>query len=85
MVTACPGVRANAPTIAVFTASVPDDVNTTSRGRARKNAPTCSRAVSNATRVARPSACKRPGSPNDDSRYGRIASSAASRNTEVEA
>ena len=30
--------RANAPATAVFTASVPDDVNTTSRGRAPKNA-----------------------------------------------
>ena len=45
------------------TASVPLAVNTTSRGRAPKRAATCSRAVSTATRVAWPSACRRPGSP----------------------
>ena len=43
--------RASAPQIAVLTASVPLDVNTTSRGRAPNSAATCSRAVSTATRV----------------------------------
>ena len=46
--------RASAPHTAVLTASVPDDVNTTSRGRAPKNAATCSRASSSATRVDAP-------------------------------
>jgi len=37
VVTTCPApLRASAPTTAVFTASVPDDVKTTSRGRARR-------------------------------------------------
>src|SRR5439155_9948715 len=92
VVTTCPSpepvrdpARASAPATAVLTASVPDDVNTTSRGRAPKKDATCSRAVSSAIRVARPSACKRPGSPNEDSRYGRIAAYAAARSGEVEA
>ena len=52
VVTTCPRRdRASAPDTAVLTASVPDDVNTTSRGRAPKNAATCSRAFSSATRV----------------------------------
>ena len=61
------------------TDSVPDDVNTTSRGRAPKNAATCSRAFSSATRVARPSECKRPGSPNDDARTAASPASATGR------
>ena len=56
------GTSRDAPQTAVFTDSVPDDVNTTSRGRAPRNAATCSRASSSATRVTRPSACSRPGS-----------------------
>ena len=47
---------------ALATASVPDEVNTTSRARAPKNSATCVRASSSATRVARPSAWRRPGS-----------------------
>ena len=51
------------PQIAWLTASVPLAVNTTSRGRAPNSAATCSRASSTATRVTRPSACRRAGSP----------------------
>ncbi len=55
--------RSSAPQTAVFTASVPVAVNTTSRGRAPNSAATCSRAFSTATRVVRPSWWMRPGSP----------------------
>ena len=48
---------------AVFTASVPDEVNTTSRGRAPKNAATCSRAFSSATASPGPRRAAGPGSP----------------------
>ena len=44
-------------------ASVAPLVNTTSRGRAPSSPATWSRAVSTATRVVRPSAWMRPGSP----------------------
>ena len=42
--------RASAPYTAVLTDSVPDAVNTTSRGRAPKSSATCSRATSIAAR-----------------------------------
>ena len=80
-----PAARASAPQTAVLTASVPDDVNTTSRGRAPKNAATCSRASSSATRVTRPSACSRPGSAWCSRRNGSIASSAAGRSGDDDA
>ena len=77
--------RRTPPQIAWFTASVPLEVKTTSRGRAPNSEATCSRASSIATRVARPSACSRAGSPRCSVRNGSIASSAAGRSGEDDA
>ena len=65
--------RRAAPKTAAFTDSVPPEVKISSLGRAPKNAATCSRAPSRATRAARPSAWTRPGSPGWPS-HGSIAS-----------
>src|SRR5262249_16787829 len=81
VVTTCP----DAPNNAALTDSLPDEVNTTSRGRAPKNEATDARAFSNATRAARPPLCTRPGSPNDVASKGSIGSRAAGRNGEVDA
>ena len=77
--------RRTPPQIAWFTASVPLEVKTTSRGRAPKSSATCSRACSTATRVTRPSACSRAGSPWCSARNGSIASSAAGRSGDDDA
>ncbi len=65
-------------------ASVAPLVNTTSRGRAPHSSATWARACSTATRVVRPSAWMRPGSPVAPS-HRTSASRASGRSGEVDA